>query len=72
MIVATIALTTIGAIVGIGSLGSLLTDGFQRGIVAEVLTGLILTVSLAVILDVIATQLGKRLMPWTTRGREST
>lgn len=64
VIVSTVALVTIGAVVGIGSLGSLFTDGFQRGIVAEVLTGLVLTVALALTLDRLAVLAGHLLLPW--------
>lgn len=49
--VSTIALVTIGALVGVPSLGTLLTDGFQRGIIAEVATGIVATVILALLLD---------------------
>jgi osmoprotectant transport system permease protein len=63
--VSTISLVTIGSVVGIRSLGTLLTDGFQRGIVAEVTTGLVLTVALALTLDALWAAAGRRGMPWT-------
>ena len=43
--VSTIALVTVGAIVGVQSLGYYFTDGYQRHIVFEVLTGLVLTMA---------------------------
>ncbi len=49
--VSTVSLVTVGAVLGIPSLGLLFTDGFQRGIIAEVLTGIVATVALALVLD---------------------
>lgn len=63
--VSTVGLVTIGALVGIPSLGTLFTDGFQRGIVAEVLTGLVATVVVGLLLDGACALLGRILTPWT-------
>lgn len=63
--VSTIGLVTIGALVGIPSLGSLLTDGFQRGIVIEVVTGIVLTMTIALILDALLGLSQRVLLPWT-------
>ena len=62
--VSTVSLVTIGALVGIPSLGNLLTDGFQRGIREEILTGVLGTMLLAVVLDVLLVALGALLTPW--------
>ncbi len=62
--VSSVSLVTIGALVGISSLGSLLTDGFQRGIREEVLTGVVLTMLLAVVLDLLVVAAGTVLTPW--------
>ncbi|MFC7403642.1 ABC transporter permease [Georgenia alba] len=62
--VSTVALVTIGALVGISSLGTLFTDGFQRGIVAEVTTGVILTIAVALLLDGLIVVGGRLLAPW--------
>ncbi|NLT29145.1 MAG: ABC transporter permease subunit [Propionibacterium sp.] len=64
MTVSTIGLVTIGALIGVPSLGTLLTDGFQRGIAAEVATGVIATVLLALALDGLLLLLGRVLTPW--------
>jgi len=67
VVVSTTGLVTIGALLGQSSLGTLLTDGFQRGIVAEVATGVILTMMVALLLDGLV-QLGGRLAtPWRRR-----
>src|SRR5699024_4134537 len=60
----TIALCTVGAVLSIPSLGTLFTDGFQRKILAEILTGIILTLGLAGATDGILVLAGKLLMPW--------
>lgn len=65
--VSTISLATVGALVGIAGLGNLLTDGFQRGIVGEVATGLIVTALLALLLDAILLLAGRALTPWQRR-----
>ena len=65
VVVSTVGLVTIGALVGISSLGTLFTDGFQRGIAGELLTGLVLTVTLAVLLDTAVVVAGWMLTPWT-------
>ncbi len=63
--VSTVGLVTVGALIGISSLGTLFTDGFQRGIAAEVMTGIIATVVLALFLDSLCLIVGRLLTPWT-------
>ena len=67
--VSTVSLTTVGAVLGVPSLGWLFTNGFQRGLTAEILTGLVVTVLLAVVLDGLVVLAGRLLMPWTRRER---
>ena len=67
--VSTVSLTTVGAVLGVRSLGWLFTNGFQRGLTAEILTGLVVTVLLAVVLDGAVVLGGRALMPWTRRQR---
>ena len=62
--VSTISLTTVGAVIGIDSLGSLFTDGFQRGITVEIFTGIVLTIILALGVDGLLVLFGRVLMPW--------
>jgi osmoprotectant transport system permease protein len=66
--VSTVSLVTVGAVLGIPSLGMLFTDGFQRGIIASVLTGIVATVVLALLLDALLVLGGRVLLPWTRRG----
>ncbi|MEY8437172.1 ABC transporter permease subunit [Atopobiaceae bacterium 24-176] len=65
MAVSTISLVTVGSVIGIQSLGTLFTDGFQRGIMEEVAVGLVLTVALAVVVDLCVVGVGRLLTPWT-------
>lgn len=65
----TVSLVTVGAFIGVRSLGTLFTDGFQRGIIAEVVAGLVATVLLALVIDALIQGIGWALTPWTRRGR---
>src|SRR5690625_5047661 len=67
--VSTISLVTVGGVLGVSSLGMLFVDGFRRGIVAEILTGVVLTVALALFIDGLLVLAGRMLMPWTV-GKE--
>lgn len=63
--VSTIALVTVGGVLGVPSLGMLFVDGFRRGILEEILTGIVLTAALALLLDAVLVGAGRALMPWT-------
>ncbi|MCM6761985.1 ABC transporter permease subunit [Rathayibacter sp. ZW T2_19] len=67
--VSTVSLVTVGAVLGIQSLGLLFTDGFQRGITGEIVTGIVLTIALALALDGLLVLLGRLVMPWTAADR---
>lgn len=67
--VSTISLVTVGAVLGVPSLGLLFTDGFQRGIIAEVVTGIVATVALALIVDAALVGVGRVLLPWVRTER---
>lgn len=64
VVVSTVSLATVGSVVGIESLGTLFTDGFQRGIISSVVTGVILTVLLALILDGLCVLSRRMLVRW--------
>lgn len=63
--VSTVGIVTIGALIGVSSLGSLFTDGFQRNITAEVVVGIVAVVLLAVLFDVACLILQRLCTPWT-------
>jgi osmoprotectant transport system permease protein len=62
--VSTVSLTTVGAVLGINSLGLFFTDGFQRGITEEIWTGIVMTIIIALVFDAVIVQIGRLLMPW--------
>ena len=65
----TVSLVTVGAFIGVRSLGTLFTDGFQRGLIAEVVAGLVATVLLALVVDAAVQGLGWALTPWARKGQ---
>ena len=68
----TVSLATLGVIIGVQSLGYLFTNGFQRNIPAEVVTGILATLLIAVVFDLLLVLLGRVLLPWSTRERVRT
>lgn len=68
--VSSVALVTIGVLVGHGGLGQLILGGFRNNFYkAEILTGTVLCVALALVLDVLIAGAGRLLTPWAARGR---
>jgi len=65
--VSTVALATIGTIVGAGGLGNLLDQAIPSQFRAQILTAAVLCVVLAVVLDVILLVVQRVLTPWTRR-----
>jgi osmoprotectant transport system permease protein len=66
--VSTVALVTVGVLVGHGGLGQLISAGFHANYRAEIATATLLCVVLALVLDLILATVGRVLTPWT-RGR---
>jgi osmoprotectant transport system permease protein len=69
--VSTIALVTVGILVGVPSLGYLFTNGFQRRIIEEVLAGVVMTMLLALLVDFVLSLFGRGVMPWTRGPRRA-
>ncbi|MGN9910727.1 ABC transporter permease [Phytohabitans sp. LJ34] len=66
--VSTVALVTVGALIGYGGLGDLILTGFRNNFYkAEILTGAVLCVGLALVLDLLLATVGRLLMPWSRR-----
>jgi osmoprotectant transport system permease protein len=64
--VSTVALVTVGAIIGYGGLGDLILGGFRNNFYkAEILTATVMCVLLALVLDLILASVGRLLTPWT-------
>jgi len=68
--VSTVALTTVGVIVGHGGLGQLITGGFNANFYrAEIVTGAVGCVLLALAADLLLAGLERLLTPWTRGAR---
>lgn len=65
----TVSLVSVGAILGVSSLGLLFTDGFRRGFTTEIVVGVVGTIALALVFDAVLVWLGRLLMPWTVGAR---
>lgn len=70
----TVALVSVGALVGSTNLGFLFTDGKQRHFLEEILVGVVASLIVALVFDAALVALGRLLMPWarilTPRRRE--
>jgi len=62
--VSTVALTTVGTVVGNGGLGDLIYAGLRSDFKAQVLAATVLCVLLAVVLDLMLLALQRSLTPW--------
>lgn len=62
--VSTIALVSVGVIIGSANLGYLFQNGKQRGILVEVVVGIVISLLLALVFDIILVSIGRLLMPW--------
>jgi osmoprotectant transport system permease protein len=70
--VSTVALVTVGDIVGIGGFGSLILSGFRNNFYrAQIMTATLATVLLALMLDALLVLITYWITPWT-RGRRAT
>lgn len=69
----TLSLVSVGALIGVKSLGSLFTDGYLRSFLTEIAVGIAGTVLLAVVFDLLLVAAGRVLLPWVratdVRGR---
>ncbi|WP_427016504.1 ABC transporter permease [Pseudarthrobacter sp. P1] len=62
--VSNVSLVTVGALLGIPSLGFLFTDGLRRDFMTEIVVGIAGTLLLALVLDAILVLLQRLLTPW--------
>lgn len=63
----TIALVSVGAIIGSANLGYLFTNGKQRDFLEEILIGIGASFLIALVFDIALVLLGRLLMPWSRR-----
>lgn len=63
--VSNISLVSVAALLGVGNLGMLFTDGLQRTFVTEVVVGIVVILVLALLMDMVLVLLERLLTPWT-------
>ncbi|GAA0477852.1 glycine/betaine ABC transporter permease [Actinoplanes capillaceus] len=63
--VSNISLVSVGALIGIGGLGQLFTRGFQLFYIEPILVGIVLSVLLAGLADLIIVLVQRAVTPWT-------
>jgi osmoprotectant transport system permease protein len=63
-----VGLVTVTALIGLGGLGRMITTGFNADNGTEVLAGLVLSVALAAVLDLVLVATERIVVPWS-RGR---
>ncbi|MDA3650099.1 ABC transporter permease subunit [Saccharopolyspora indica] len=66
--VSNISMVSVGALVGIGGLGRLFTDGFQRDYPEQIVIGIVLTLLLALVVDLLLVLLWRLATPWARAG----
>jgi osmoprotectant transport system permease protein len=66
--VANISIVSVGAIIGIGGLGELFTEGFQKDFLTPVVVGIVLSVALALAADLVIVTVQRMLTPWVRAG----
>ncbi|MFW2513819.1 ABC transporter permease [Demequina sp. SO4-13] len=66
--VSTVALVTVGVVVGYGGLGQLMFRGLQSDYRAQIMTATLLCLALALVLDLLLALAGRLAMPWARRG----
>lgn len=66
--VTTIGLVTVTALIGQGGWGQIILSGFQRQNLTPTLVGFVLSVALAIVLDLLLVALERRLSPWAAEG----
>lgn len=67
--VTTVGLVTVASIIGQGGLGDLILDGLRRTYWTPMVVGAVLSVVLALVLDLGIWLLGRAITPWARRGR---
>ncbi|BDT97818.1 MULTISPECIES: ABC transporter permease [Nocardia] len=64
VVVTNIAMVSVGALIGVGGLGKLFTQGYQRDYPDEIIAGILVTLALALIADRTVYALGRWSTPW--------
>ena len=67
--VSTVGLVTVASIIGQGGLGRLILDGLRRTFWTPMVIGALLSIVLALTLDLLIQLAGRLAMPWLRRSR---
>jgi osmoprotectant transport system permease protein len=67
--VSAMSLASVGALIGIGGLGGLITEGFKRNNAVEMVVAIALIVIIALLVDALILLTGKLITPWTRARR---
>lgn len=70
--VSNISLVTVGALIGVGGLGELFTQAFQRDYLTPLAVGVVATMLLALLMDAALLLLGRMATPWSRAGAGAT
>jgi osmoprotectant transport system permease protein len=76
--VSTVSMVTVGSLVGVQSLGTMILSGYRRSFYTEIVTGVVGILVIALVFDLVLVLLGRALMPWAratstrTRRRHAT
>jgi osmoprotectant transport system permease protein len=65
--VSTVSLVSVGGVLGLGGLGFLFFHGYRRALNSEIWAGVITSVLIAVVLDLIIVVVGRILTPWARK-----
>lgn len=68
--VSNISLVSVGALIGVGGLGELFTEGFSNNYDAPIIVGIVLTLLLALVVDLALVGARRALTPWTRPARK--
>ncbi|GAA1822976.1 ABC transporter permease [Nesterenkonia flava] len=63
-VVSNISIVTMAAIIGVQQLGSLFTQGYSLGLMTPIVTGIVLCLVIAVVLDMLILWLSRAMTPW--------
>lgn len=66
--VSTVSLVSVGSLVGVSNLGTMFVQGLNQYNNAEVVTGIVGIIVIALVFDLALVLLGRLLMPWTRLG----
>ncbi len=67
--VSTVSLVSVGALIGVGNLGRLFTQGVTTGNNAEIVTGIVLILAIALVFDALLVVTGRLVLPWSAGAR---